>query len=308
MPYGAKILLDSLSPAGTRLTTFEISIPKFLLAELNTHRDLSRNAASSRAIPTKKMIELVLKDPVLPTWWGKNQAGMQAFESLEKEAIDKANFEWFESLFNSVDSARTLAELNVHKQIVNRIIEPYMFAKVIVSGTNWTNFFSLRCTKHAQPEFKKIAIMMLELYQNSTPIKLKDGEWHIPLIGPEDIEAASFLTDVKEEGEEMIRKAAVGRAARVSYLTHDGKRDLMKDIELHDRLLTDKHMSPFEHVAMAIKEPVRHGNFVGFIQYRKRLPEEYINDLPRKCDKCLDYSNIPEGQSSCRECLLILNV
>jgi len=302
MPYDAKILLDSLAPCGKRLTTFEISLPKFLLAELNTHRMLSRNAASSRAIPTKKIIESILKDPVTPVWWGKNQPGMQAFELLEPVSAQQANFEWLESMLKAMDSAKVLVKLNAHKQIVNRLIEPFMFAKVIVSATDWANFFALRCTKYAQPELKKIAIQMLELYESSVPIALKDGEWHIPLIGPEDREAASFLTEIKEEGLEMLIKASVGRCARVSYLTHDGKRDIMKDVELHDRLIKDGHLSPFEHIAQALPSPDKHGNFTGFMQYRKTIKTELIAVLPRKCLKCNEYSQIPEGQSYCKEC------
>jgi thymidylate synthase ThyX len=155
-------------------------------------------------------------------------------------------------------------ELDTHKQIANRLLEPWMWITVIVSATSYGNFFNLRCHKDAQPEIKVIAEMMRDAYYNSTPRQLAVGEWHLPLLQPED------------EGveEDKLVKVCVGRVARVSYLTHDGKRDLEADVTLHDRLLSAGHMSPFEHVAKASETSDWFGNFKGFEQYRKTVPNE----------------------------------
>ena len=62
----AEIIADSLSPQGHRLTTFICVFPRIVLAEFNTHRMLSRNSASSRAIPFNKMLEMVKTNPFIP--------------------------------------------------------------------------------------------------------------------------------------------------------------------------------------------------------------------------------------------------
>lgn len=307
MTITAKLLLDSLSPAGTRLSTFEIRYPRFIHSEFMTHRMLSRNAASSRAIPIDKMIQAVIDDPALPVYWGKNQKGMQAAEELSDDPNSEPR--WFTSTgpcsprqivrdrwFNARDSAvahvRKLQEVDLHKQIANRLLEPWMHITVITSGTCWANFFHLRTHKDAQPEFQALAKEMQKVYDASEPVRLSTWDWHMPLIHEEDWEIATNLADSMDREElqkektieypitsrdwakHFLRKVSVGRCARVSYLTHEGKRDIIEDIKLHDRLLgglvdgAPLHMSPFEHVARALPQPERHANFVGFEQYR----------------------------------------
>lgn len=182
---------------------------------------------------------------------------------------------WLEARDYAVGIARDLIHLGTHKQIVNRILEPWMWITVLVSSTEYNNFFNLRCHKDAQPEIAKIAYIMLEEYNKSEPTILFSGDWHLPLM-PD-------LNEFTKEGSltiDNLKKISVGRCARVSYLTHDGKRDPQADIDLHDnRLLHPSnpddpdHMSPFEHVAMA-SPGEKSGNFTGWHQYRKDFPNE----------------------------------
>jgi thymidylate synthase ThyX len=277
MAYEAKILADSISEQGDRLTTFLIKYPRFVHAELMTHRVFSRNSASSRAIPVGKMLASINEDPVLPVWWGKNQSGMQAKEELPSDTDSKRNtvlpaltkewaeYEWLYARDEAVKSTKTLYQggKGLHKQIANRIVEPWMWITVIVTATEWENFFKLRQHEDAQPEIKRIADMMAALYYDRDPsgfAHLAEGEWHTPLWGfDEDLEDEHNVEICLGRHREynvsreiwVPKKVAVsiGRCARVSYLTHEGKRDLEADIKLCIHLAESGHWSPFEHVA-----------------------------------------------------------
>lgn len=276
MPIAARILLDSLSPAGTRLVTFEATYPRFIHSEVMTHRVLSRNAASSRAIPIHKVLQQVCAQPAMPVWWGKNQAGMQAHEELVASDREEAITWWRRSAMVAVKMAEEGHALGLHKQIVNRVLEPFMHMTTILSATEWRNFFFLRDDEDAQPEFRALARAMRAALEASRPVEAREGEWHLPLVSDVDREEARAYDDA----EGRLRAISVGRCARVSYLTHDGRRSHEDDVKLHDRLLAGRaqnrpmHMSPFEHVARALAEPRRSGNFIGFEQYRKLIPGE----------------------------------
>jgi thymidylate synthase ThyX len=301
MAYAAKIIADSVSPAKVRLTTFEITYPKFVHNELMTHRMFSRNTASSRAIPFKKTVEQVVKDPVMPVWWGRNQAGMQAKEELNEEIKTPARMKWLNARDQAVEIAYQLDALGVHKQLVNRIIEPWMWITAIVTATDFDNFFHLRCHPDAQPEIKEIAEMMRDLYHGaSDPFESKFWQeqlgligWHLPYVRMEDLETC---TDI-----EALCRISTARCARVSYLTHDGKRDHSEDLKLCKRLEESGHWSPFEHVARPAKESDLQGfaaaarllmpaylsqagyfgNFRGWIQFRKQFQNEYCTQYSR---------------------------
>lgn len=266
--YQAKILADSCGPSGARITTFEVTYPRFVHAEFMTHREFSRNSASSRAIPVEKMIERVCADPAMPVWWGKNQTGMQAREELVGDELARVQEAWLNARDNAVSSALELMKLGLHKQLANRLVEPWMWITVIASATQTSNFFALRCHPDAQPEIAKAAYMMRDAFEASVPRDLGAGEWHLPLVPDRDA-----LLDAGHD-EETIALIACGRCARVSYLTHDGKRDPQADIELALRLIRSGHMSPFEHAAEALPTDLRLGNFCGFKQYRKRISNE----------------------------------
>lgn len=265
----ATIICDSLNiVTGDRLTTMIIKYHRFIHSELMTHRMLSKNSSSSRAIPIRKLIQNVIDDDVYPLHWGENRKGMQAFREIAESDIEQAKRLWEIARNNAINSAWQLSNLGIHKQVVNRILEPFSTITVIVSGTDWANFFNQRCHKDAQPEIQVLANKMQQVYKQSEPDKLEVGEWHIPLIEDEDTYDDLMTT----------LKISTGRCARVSYLNHEGARNLDDDIKLHDRLLSSepKHLSPFEHQAMVLPESNYSANFKGFKQYRKFV-EEGIN-------------------------------
>lgn len=260
MAFAVRVLADSVSPTGDRLITILGTYPRKIHSELLTHRLFSRNSASSRAIPVGKMLSMIEEDPVIPIWWGKNQGGMQAWEEVE----DKAGAEqwWRDGLKMMVAHARRGVELNLHKQIVNRTVESGMWITVVLSATTWSNFQGLRVHKDAEPHFQRFSGMAMESIAKSSPRHLKEGEWHLPFIYDEDMEAASKISLDQLVGmgtsvSDILVKVSVGRCGRVSYLTHEGKRDLIEDVKLHDRLVVQEplHASPGEHVAMALDYP-----------------------------------------------------
>lgn len=317
MAYSARILKDSQSPHGVRLTTFEVSFPRIVLAEFNTHRVFSRNSASSRAIPISKMLARVDEDPFLPIWWGKNEKGMQASVELDPEAQKRAREQWLLARDNAVSVVKRMQneDIDLHKQIANRLLEPFLWHTVIVTATEWPNFFNLRCHPAAMPEIRRIADMMRELYVEHTPQHVGEGFWHLPLVYgddglplyPQDVDDALAiakewnLRDPKEGARDILVKVSCGRCARVSYLTHDGRRDLKDDIGLYDRLRTSGHMSPLEHAARPMTQseirrystnyhpleqghgpndgpqsPPFLGNLRGWVAHRKEFPGEAV--------------------------------
>ncbi len=275
----AKILLDSINPRGNRITTFVLDFPRWILAELNTHRVFSRNTASSRAIPIEKMIKMVRENPAMPVFWGKNQAGMQSKEELVGSELLNAKEAWLRARDRAVESAEELMECGMHKQYANRAIENFLYVKTILTGTEFENFFALRAHKDTQPEFQDLAYKMLDIYQLSEPKKLKEGEWHIPFGDKLD---ETRLTEVYYQTaiphEELKLRIATARCARVSYLNFEGKDDYNKDIELSETLSSSGHWSPFEHSAMALSTSEYSGNFKGWKQYRKTFYEENRGD------------------------------
>lgn len=258
-----KTLADSVGPSGKRITTQLWTYPRFIHSEIMTHRMLSRNSSSSRAIPTRALIQRVIDDPVIPMYIGKNQKGMQAGEDLSEAQRSAAIDAWLQARNNAVKSAHDLLDLGVHKQVVNRLIEPWMWITVVVTATEWNNFFALRDHEAAEPHFQDLARKVRAAQEASMPRPLAVGEWHLPFIDFDDEIDLSL-------SKEYLIKISVGRCARVSYLTHEGKRDPKEDIALHDRLIVQKpaHASPSEHQACALETAERVGNLVGWKSYR----------------------------------------
>jgi thymidylate synthase ThyX len=270
----ARILADSISPTKKRLVTFELTYPRFIHAEFMTHRVFSRNAASSRAIPFKKLLQRIIDDPAIPIHWGLNQPGMQAAAELAGSDRADAHQIWLRARDAAVEQALKLERLNVHKQVINRLLEPWMHITIIASATDRDNFYSLRYHPAAEPHFQTLAKVMWEAEQESTPRCLDYGEWHLPLLQWDD----EITYDLDAQ-----KKISAGRCARITYLNHDGTNPVAeKDIELHDKLLVNGHMSPFEHQATPLEQDcentewaeVQSGNFLGWLQYRKTLPNE----------------------------------
>lgn len=275
----AKVVQDSrcdLIDGKHRLTTMVLTYPRFIHSEVMTHRMLSKNAASSRAIPVAKMIAQVRDNPALPVFWGKNQPGMQAAEELGSTTKALTEAYWLSARDEAVVRAEQMLAVGTHKQIANRILEPWMWMVTIVSGTldAYSNLYNLRIHPDAQPEFKVLAEAMLDAHKSSTPMTIKPGDWHLPFVGHETIMQAKARTEGDDAKTiDILRKVSAARCARVSYLNHDGsKPDIDKDIDLHDKLVVAPHASPFEHVATP--RPGKWGNFTGFMQYRQVIPRE----------------------------------
>jgi thymidylate synthase ThyX len=272
--FSARVLANSLSPENVRLITVEATYPRFVHAELMTHRMFSRNAASSRAIPIETMIQRVLDDPAMPVHWGKNQKGMQAEEELPPVSQFAAKQEWLIARDQAVRHARFMVRLGVHKQIVNRLLESFAWITVIITATEWNNFFKQRCHPDAQPEIQKIACLIRDAIElDGAPTLINYDDWHLPLIRDED--RAQF------NGLELCR-LATARCARVSYTTHDGLRDPAKDFELYAKLVNSGHWSPFEHIATPLRggDRVWGGNLRGWQPYRKQFPLENTPGAP----------------------------
>jgi len=266
----AKVILDSVSPKGKRLTTMEVTFHRFILSEVNTHRVLSKNSASSRAIPVAKKIKQIIENPAIPLEFGLNQPGMQADERLEGDELLDARETWLEAAQDAVRAAQTLSEQGIHKQVVNRLLEPFMWHTAILTSTEWTNFFKQRLNSDAQPEIHALARFMQNALTASVPYMIGQGEWHTPYLK----EADKLLTRSQQI------QVSVARCARVSYLTHDGKRSIEKDLDLYQKLVTANppHWSPLEHVATPADPDdylnTTAGNFLGWAQLRhqKDLP------------------------------------
>lgn len=295
MTISATVIADSISPAGIRLTTFQLRYPRFIHAELMTHRVFSRNASSSRAIPVAKMIEDLRRDPAMPIYWGSNKPGMQAGAELEMHDLLGVKCVWIAAMEDAIAHAETLMNAGLHKQIANRILEPWAHINVVVTATDWENFFTLRRHKDAQPELRILAELMYDEMVAGQPKILQPGDWHLPYLTDEE-----RLGVAEADGFDIGRKVSVARCARVSYLTHDGRQTTVEeDLALFDRLVGAQplHASPAEHQATpdepAIQEvygghgtvvevpagfvrPDLHGNLRGWIQYRKMLPGEFV--------------------------------
>jgi len=279
----AHVVADTITEEGDRLTTIECTIHRFVLAEFNTHRAFSRNSASSRAIPFAKMRAKALENPAVPLSWPQEQKGMQGGAELPEDVKEQAEQEWLQARDAAVESADKLFKIGVHKSVINRLLEPFLPHTIIVSATNWKGFWAQRCHPDAQPEIRAAAVAMKTAYDASTPVRIPWGGWHLPYITVEELKEFPIVMSRNGRGlreweivaANPLLKISAARCARVSYLTHDGVRDLDKDIELFDRLARHKppHASPLEHVAAA-GVPLTgalHGNFHGFTQLRHML-------------------------------------
>jgi hypothetical protein len=298
----AKIIADSVSPNGERMTTMEIEYPRFILAELNTHRMLSKNSASSRAIPVKAMHEHIRQNTATPVFWGINQPGMKAKEEAKGADLSEAKYIWNKARDAAIVYSGSLADLNLHKQIVNRITEPWMIMKTVISGTEWKNLFWLRAHADAQPEFHELANKMMEAYNKSIPQQLQPGEWHLPYVNSTR-NPAGRLVYLDHDGEPMTlvdaRIISASCCAQVSYRKNDDSLEKARKIFAQLIESVPAHASPVEHQATPMEDSfyetwyddpkflqqygVTHmdsnlqlwsGNLKGWIQFRKLIPQE----------------------------------
>lgn len=268
MPYEVKIILDSVSPDGARLTTLTAKYPRFIHAEMLTHRVFSRNTSSSRAIPMAKLRQQVIDDPVMPIHWGRNQPGMQASEEIGQIERHEANRLWRVACAQAIATHRKMEALGLHKQVANRVLEPFLWTTCLISSTTWGNFLTLRRDKDAQPEMQKIATMIGDALEASKPV---ERTLHLPYWTDEDEEYTQ--QNIEGWAWKRARKGiSAARCARVSYLNHEGDRDIDRDLDLAGKLVSSRHWSALEHPATA--QPGQHGNFTGWKSYRKEFPGE----------------------------------
>lgn len=274
MSYACKVIADSIGPSGVRLTTLEVTYPLFVHAEHLRHRSFSLSVASNRAIPTRKILEQVIKSPVVPVRFGKNQPGMSAREELVGWRFWLARRLWLAARWPAVVLAWLLLKVGLHKQIANRILGPWQWVTLLVTGTDWDNFFALRCHPDAQPEIRVIAEMMRKAMENQVPTTLRSGDWHLPLIGISegcDIFRAHASAEAAHQTLCMISAA---RCARVTLLNHGKAYTAAEEIAKAETLIRSGHLSPTEHQAQALPDDRRVSNLRGWKSFRATIPNE----------------------------------
>ena len=252
MTTTARIIADSTGSGCPRLTTVLVKFPHIILPQVLTHRVFSRSTASSRAIPIKRIIGAVEADPFVPSEWRyAADRGMQPGELMGEGEADSARHRWVQAMGKAVRFADDLWRLGAAKEHVNRLLEPFAHVSMVITATEWENFFDLRLDSHSQIEIRNLAKAIRDAMDASTPTRLSFGDWHSP-FDPDPMRSAACC-------------------ARTSYNRHDGsERTVDADMQLADMLRADKHMSPFEHQARIGAGPCMNGNFAGhWVQQRK---------------------------------------
>jgi len=310
----AKTILRSRNAAAPDkiVSTLLLRYPRWIHAEQHTHRvislseaedfdwepstpslmadpALSRNAGSSRAVPTSKLIDDILADPAIPLFWGANQKGMQASTECDNEVtgIDgdypfPRESAWRAAMESAIKFAMAFDAAGYHKQIVNRLLEPFSHITVLVSATEWSNFLELRDHADAEPHIAMLAREIRKCLEDGPIIDLQPGQWHLPFVTHDDTRFIVESAGPFRNALTMATALSVARCASTSYKTVDGfDMTLERAIAVHDKLLSSRpiHASPAEHICQADepigagfwKNPRQHGNFVGFRQYRHQL-------------------------------------
>lgn len=325
----ARVVLGSTSPEGITAWSIHARYPRPIHGEMMTHKDFSRNAGSSRAKPVRFLLDEVRKTPYVPWHWGANQSGMQAdLECNEQVATVtplwnetygeydsiETNFEsretaWVQASINACNSAEAFMNAGYHKQNVNRLLEPFSWIDVLITSTNWANFFNLRDHPDAEPHIRDLAIMIKKAMAGYLPQKLGRGEWHMPYVGEADHYALDnadddtlrIIDDLGCDHQELLNMLSAARCARISYKPHSGEALISRDLALCQQLIGNGaiHASPFEHQATPDKrsytpvynkegqcgfkrdweKPELHRNLTGWIQNRALLPGEYVKDV-----------------------------
>ena len=269
MSITAKVIAHSRVSGAPDLITLQVRFPWWLLPEMNTHRVFSRNYGSTRAIPIMRLIDEATNDPALPHVWTSHRPGMQGGDNLDEIQIEWAKDHYFAARDAAVAAAKGMLDIGIAKQNANRLLMPFIHVEGIITSTEWSNFFDLRCHPDADPTMQALAEAMRDAIAASVPV---ERAWHLPYIGDDELRLG-------ENGGGLLAADAAApmisaaRCARVSYLTHAGEKpDIDKDLALAKRLLDSRHLSPFEHQAQADPEHLRrcdHGNFTGWIQHRQ---------------------------------------
>ncbi len=247
MGWECRVEADSISPDGNRIISWVVSMPTLVHYQLIRHRMFSVSVSSLRAVPVQRLTDRVGADPYIPEVWGSNQKGMQPGEELDPAQARASQEDWRAALKNQLWYAGALKNRGVHKELVNKLLSPFSWTTMIITATDWKNFFQLRCHPDAQYEIRKLAEMMRSSLGNSFPRKIHPGQWHLPFISLADEECYPL---------DVLVKISAARSARVSYETHEGKRDLSEDLRLAKDLLDHQppHSGPWEHQATPDKE------------------------------------------------------
>lgn len=276
----AKVILASKSAfCSSTLFTVHARYPRIFHSELMTHRDFSRNAGSSRAKPIMKVIKEVWEKPFVPWHWGANQKGMQAGAPISGWRLKVARALWISMSKAACVAAFFMHKLGFHKQIPNRLLEPFSYIDVLISSTKWDNFLFLRDHKDTEPHFQDLARMFRAALESAPVVTLKPGEWHLPYVSDQERKELSLETQ---------KKLSVARSARISYEPFDGDASISKELQRYNLLVGSAplHASPAEHQATPdlIQGGLEHVQFVkehlsgnfgpGWIQFRKTLPGE----------------------------------
>jgi len=274
------MICDSVNANGVRMITLEIEYPRFILAELNTHRMLSKNSSSSRAVPVNRLLEMLQVHYAEPVHWGKNQPGMTAAAELTALEQTSAQEIWSQALSAAAHSTRELLAMGVHKQIANRVTEPWHIMKTVVSGTEWANLWWLRDHPDAQPEFQELARCMQTSLSRSQPQLLLVGEWHLPYVNTrrDSRGKLTYHSDQEELTLTQAQEISTACCAQVSYRRLD--QTLAKAQEIYQRLVASdpKHMSPCEHQATPQPSPCL-GNWAAGISHQDRTGELWSGNL-----------------------------
>lgn len=267
MSWDARVVLDSISPAGARVITSELTYPLIIHNELLTHRVLSRSAASNRAIPATRLIEEVKNNPFVPIRFGRNTSGMQD-KGVVVDDPEAAKAAWLCGRDSAVAIAEELLRLKVHKQLTNRVLGPYQWITTIVTSTSLAWMWKLRHHADAQPEFYYLMQLWGAALKGSRPV---ERLCHFPYLREDEVDRP-----IDEQ-----KKISTARCARISYLTRDETRPVEAEFNLYDRLLQPGadfgHMGPFEHPALALADRYQtSGNFIGWMQHREEIRNNYV--------------------------------
>ncbi|MBM7454528.1 thymidylate synthase ThyX [Oceanisphaera litoralis] len=262
-----------------RITSVLVEYPRFVHAQVLTHRAFSRNSSSSRAIPVIEVIKQTKTNPVYPSHWGAKQSGMQAEKELGKREQHEARLVWQQAARSARLYAQKLDEIGVHKQVTNRLLEPYQHIKVLITATDWDNFFALREHHDTQPETQLLAVAIKQAMDTSQPLRLKRGEWHLPFVDRERHRGQMVYSvdgDVITLAE--AKRISASAAAQTSYRKADlgwGKADA-----IYQRLVESRpvHASPFEHqgTPLLFGGWRRSRNFRGWKQLRAEIPFDTV--------------------------------
>lgn len=295
VPARVTLVKDSISPDGIRLPTWHAEYWRPIHSEVMTHRDFSRNARSSRAVPTEKLLK---ETPFMPHFM-QNRPGMQSLEDMPSTMREQAEKIWYDLARHTQEEVRKLHSLGVHKQWANRPLEWFGYIHTLITSTNLQNFWSLRIHSAAQPELQELAASMKMQLDESEPDQLKPGEWHLPFVDSLRVNGRQcfYMEDSGQRIEIPVMDAqalSVARCARLSYKPFDGQDSLEAEFARFHRLLSDvpPHASPAEHQCSPDtwiededqgywKHPELHGNLYGWVQYRKTVTGERALDIRR---------------------------